>query len=209
VRTEGLELRALVPVSIRSADERGELGNRIAAMRGPLPVYAGDPVERLKLVQEGMGSLKESKQALGAEVIAGLQDFAPPTLLAQASRLNFSTRLFNLIVTNVPGPQFPLYILGREMESIVPIAFLPENHAMAVAIMSYNGRVHFGLLGDYDAMGDLERFGGHLEDCLAQLLTAAKRVDRKRAGGSNGSAKPAATRKGGAQRKPAAARKAD
>ena len=62
-----------------------------------------------------MGSLKESKQALGAEVIAGLQDFAPPTLLAQASRLNFSTRLFNLIVTNVPGPQFPLYLLGREM----------------------------------------------------------------------------------------------
>ena len=94
-----------------------------------------------------MGSLKESKQALGAEVIAGLQDFAPPTLLAQASRLNFSTRLFNLIVTNVPGPQFPLYLLGREMERIVPIAFLPENHALAIAIMSYNGKVDFGLLG--------------------------------------------------------------
>ena len=93
-----------------------------------------------------MGSLKESKQALGAEVIAGLQDFAPPTLLAQASRLNFSTRLFNLIVTNVPGPQFPLYLLGREMERIVPIAFLPENHALAIAIMSYNGKVDFGLL---------------------------------------------------------------
>ena len=101
-------------------------------------------------------------------MIAGLTGFAPPTLLAQASRLNFSTRLFNLIVTNVPGPQFPLYILGREMESIVPIAFLPENHAMAVAIMSYNGKLHFGLLADYDAMKDLERFGGHLEDCLAR-----------------------------------------
>ena len=147
VRTEGLELRALVPVSIRSEDERGSLGNRIAAMRGPLPVYADDPLERLRIVRASMGHLKESKQALGAEVIAGLTGFAPPTLLAQASRLNFSTRLFNLIVTNVPGPQFPLYILGREMESIVPIAFLPENHAMAVAIMSYNGKVHFGLLG--------------------------------------------------------------
>ena len=94
-----------------------------------------------------MGNLKQSKQALGAEVIAGLQDFAPPTLLAQASRLNFSTRLFNLIVTNVPGPQFPLYLLGREMLEIVPIAFLPENHALAIAIMSYNGKVDFGLLG--------------------------------------------------------------
>ena len=174
VRTEGLELRALVPVSIRAQDERGALGNRIAAMRGPLPVYVKDPVERLRLVREGMGNLKQSKQALGAEVIAGLTDFAPPTLLAQASRLNFSTRLFNLIVTNVPGPQFPLYLLGREMEEIVPIAFLPENHALAIAIMSYNGKVDFGLLGDYDAMPDLEEFAGMLEDSLAELLQAAR-----------------------------------
>jgi diacylglycerol O-acyltransferase len=173
VRTEGLELRALVPVSIRAEDEQGTLGNRIAAMRGPLPVYAEDPVERLELVRDAMGNLKQSKQALGAEVISGLQDFAPPTLLAQASRLNFSTRLFNLIVTNVPGPQFPLYLLGREMEEIVPIAFLPENHALAIAIMSYNGKVDFGLLADYDAMPDLDDFGAMLEESLAGLLEAA------------------------------------
>jgi WS/DGAT/MGAT family acyltransferase len=174
VRTEGVELRALVPVSIRGEDERGSLGNRIAAMRGPLPVYVDEPVERLRVVQRGMGQLKESKQALGAEVIAGLQDFAPPTLLAQASRLNFSTRLFNLIVTNVPGPQFPLYLLGREMEQIVPIAFLPENHALAIAIMSYNGKVDFGLLADYDAMPDIDALAGALEDSLAELLAAAR-----------------------------------
>jgi WS/DGAT/MGAT family acyltransferase len=174
VRTEGLELRALVPVSIRAQDERGALGNRIAAMRGPLPVYVEDPVERLRAVQESMGNLKQSKQALGAEVIAGLTDFAPPTLLAQASRLNFSTRLFNLIVTNVPGPQFPLYLLGREMLEIVPIAFLPEEHALAIAIMSYNGKVDFGLLADYDAMPDLEQFGEMLEEALAELLAAAR-----------------------------------
>jgi WS/DGAT/MGAT family acyltransferase len=176
VRTEGMELRALVPVSIRAADERGTLGNRIAAMRGPLPVYVRDPVERLRTVQEAMGNLKQSKQALGAEVISGLQDFAPPTLLAQASRLNFSTRLFNLIVTNVPGPQFPLYLLGREMETIVPIAFLPEHHALAVAIISYNGKVSFGLLADYDAMPDLEQLGGHVEESLAELLDAARKA---------------------------------
>src|SRR5215218_9946634 len=185
VRTEGVELRALVPVSIRAEDERGALGNRIAAMRGPLPVYVDDPVERLRLVREGMGQLKESKQALGAEVIAGLTDFAPPTLLAQASRLNFSTRLFNLIVTNVPGPQFPLYLLGREMEEIVPIAFLPENHALAVAIMSYNGKVDFGLLADYDAMPDLEDFGTMLEDALAELLKQARKASKASAS-SNG-----------------------
>jgi diacylglycerol O-acyltransferase / wax synthase len=174
VRTEGMELRALVPVSIRTEDEHGTLGNRIAAMRGPLPVYIRDPVERLRAVQEAMGNLKQSKQALGAEVIAGLQDFAPPTLLAQASRVNFSTRLFNLIVTNVPGPQFPLYLLGREMETVVPIAFLPERHALAIVIMSYNGKVEFGLLGDHDAMPDLEDVGRHLEDALSELLAAAR-----------------------------------
>jgi diacylglycerol O-acyltransferase / wax synthase len=190
VRTEGVELRALVPVSIRSTDERGALGNRIAAMRGPLPVYVSDPVERLRLVQEGMGNLKQSKQALGAEVIAGLTDFAPPTLLAQASRLNFSTRLFNLIVTNVPGPQFPLYLLGREMLEIVPIAFLPENHALAIAIMSYNGKVDFGLLGDYDAMSDIEEFGVMLEDSLAELLKQARKRS-KSAAKSNGAKKKA------------------
>jgi WS/DGAT/MGAT family acyltransferase len=196
VRTEGLELRALVPVSIRSQDERGALGNRIAAMRGPLPVYVTDPVERLRLVQEGMGNLKQSKQAVGAEVIAGLTDFAPPTLLAQASRLNFSTRLFNLIVTNVPGPQFPLYLLGREMLEIVPIAFLPENHALAIAIMSYNGKVDFGLLADYDAMSDLEEFGTMLEDALAELLKEARKATKEsaRSNGVKKKSRPAAPR---------------
>ncbi len=175
VRVEGLELRALVPVSIRSQGEHGQLGNRIAAMRGPLPVYCRNPVECLDLVRDSMANLKESKQALGAEVIAGLQDFAPPTLLAQASRLNFSTRLFNVIVTNVPGPQFPLYLLGREIEEIVPVAFLPENHALAVAIMSYNGRLDFGLLGDYDAMPDLDDLGLFIEDAVVELLEEARR----------------------------------
>ena len=173
IRTEGLELRALVPVSIRSEDERGDLGNRIAAMRGPLPVYVEDPVRRLRVISEEMEGLKRSKQALGAEVISRFNDFAPPTLLAQASRINFSTRLFNLIVTNVPGPQMPLYVLGREMEEVFPVAFLPENHAMAVAIMSYNGKVGFGLLADYDSMEDVEAIADGITESLAELEQAA------------------------------------
>jgi diacylglycerol O-acyltransferase / wax synthase len=173
IRTEGLELRALVPVSIRAEDERGQLGNKLAAMRGPLPVYVEDPVRRLRVVSEQMEGLKRSKQALGAEVISRFNDFAPPTLLAQAARLNFSTRLFNLIVTNVPGPQIPLYVLGRELEEVVPVAFLPENHALAVAIMSYNGRVCFGLLADYDSMEDVEVISSGLEESLDELERAA------------------------------------
>jgi diacylglycerol O-acyltransferase len=185
VRTEGLELRALVPVSIRGQDEHHQLGNRIAAMRGPLPVYVEDPVARLAVVREAMDGLKDSKQAVGAEVLAGVQSFAPPTVLAQASRINFSTRLFNLIVTNVPGPQFPLYVLGRQLQDIFPIAFLPRNHALAVAIMSYNGGIDFGLLGDYDAVPDLDDISDHLGDALAELVAAAKkpsaRSSRKKA----------------------------
>ncbi len=177
VKLAGLDLRALVPVSIRTEDDQGQLGNRIAAMRGPLPVYIGDPVKRLEVVRRAMDGLKESKQALGAEVISRFNDFAPPTLLAQASRLNFSTRLFNLIVTNVPGPQIPLYVLGRELQDIFPVAFLPENHALAIAIISYNGSMDFGLLGDYDAMDDIETIATGLSESLAELLSAAEMAE--------------------------------
>jgi diacylglycerol O-acyltransferase len=179
IKTEGLELRALVPVSIRSEDERSQLGNRIAAMRGPLPVYIEDPVKRLATVRHAMDGLKESKQALGAEVISRFNDFAPPTLLAQASRINFSTRLFNLIVTNVPGPQIPLYVLGRELQDVFPVAFLPENHALAIAIMSYNGGIDFGLLGDYDAMEDIDMLATGLSESLADLLAAAEAAEAR------------------------------
>src|SRR3954449_6110160 len=182
VRTEGLELRALVPVSIRTHEQHDNMGNRIVAMRGPLPVYVEDPVARLRVVRQAMDGLKESKQAVGAEVITGLEALAPPTILAQASRLQFSTRLFNLLVTNVPGPQFPLYVLGRELEDLFPVAFLPENQSLAVAVMSYNGRMDFGLLGDYDAMPDLEALGDALRDSLAELVDAARPAPRRRAG---------------------------
>jgi diacylglycerol O-acyltransferase len=173
-RTEGVEMRALVPVSVRSEHEHEEGGNRIVVMRGPLPVYISDPLNRLRFVSQAMDGLKESKQALGAEVISGAQNFAPPTILAQASRLNFSTRLFNLIVTNVPGPQFPLYVLGREMLQAIPVAFLPENHSLAIAIMSYNGQMNFGLLGDFDALPDIDVIGENIAEELATLLALAR-----------------------------------
>jgi diacylglycerol O-acyltransferase len=174
VRTEGMELRALVPVSVRAEDEHHQGGNRIVVMRGPLPVYIADPVQRLRFVSDAMDGLKESKQALGAEVIAGAQNFAPPTILAQASRLNFSTRLFNLLVTNVPGPQFPLYVLGREMLEAYPVAFLPESHALAIAIMSYNGQMNFGLLGDFDALPDIDAIGQSIAEELTMLVSLAR-----------------------------------
>jgi WS/DGAT/MGAT family acyltransferase len=173
-RTEGLELRAQVPVSIRAEDERGRLGNRIAAVRGPIPVYIEDPVRRLAACREAMAGIKQSKQALGAEVISRFNDFAPPTLLAQAARVNFSTRLFNLVVTNVPGTQVPLYVLGRELQDVFPVGFLPPHQALFVAIISYNGGINFGLLADYDAIDDVELIGDGIEASIAELAEAAE-----------------------------------
>ena len=177
VQTRGLEMRALVPVSVRGADARGALGNQLTAMRGPLPVYIDDPVTRLRFVRHAMDGLNESKQAVGAATLTAMNDLAPPTILAQASRINFSTRLFNLLVTNVPGPQVPLYVLGRELRDLFPVAFLPENHALAVAIMSYNGSLDFGLLADYDALPDIGVIAEGIQRSLAALLAAARGLE--------------------------------
>jgi hypothetical protein len=137
-------------------------------------VYISDPVARLRFIRQAMDGLKESKQAVGAATLARVNNLAPPTVLAQASRLNFSTRLFNLLVTNIPGPQFPLYVLGRKLDDLFPVAFLPENHGLAVAIMSYNGGIDYGLLGDYDALPDIDVIGDGISESLGELLKAAR-----------------------------------
>ncbi|HVW47597.1 MAG TPA: wax ester/triacylglycerol synthase family O-acyltransferase [Solirubrobacterales bacterium] len=174
------ELKALVPVSIRTVDEHGELGNKLTAMRGPLPIGIVDPVERLQAISAAMDGLKASRQPLGAEAIWGLndwfRDFAPPVLLAPTAAVNFSTRLFNLLVTNFPGPQIPFYLRGRELLAIHPVGFLAHRHGLAVAILSYNGRVSFGLLADPDSVPEVERLAAHLEVAVAELAEAAARV---------------------------------
>jgi len=174
-------MRVCVPVSTRSSDERGALGNQLTQVVAPLPVYLGDPLERLRVVREAMQGVKDSKLAMGAEVIAGMQDFAPPTLLAQASRLNFSSRFFNLLVTNIPGPQFPLYLLGRGLRAVYPLAFLAGDRALAIAVMSYNGGVNFGLIADLDAMPDLDAVAEGIERSLSEYLELA--AGPKRPGG--------------------------
>ncbi len=180
VSVDGLELKALVPVSIRTENEHGELGNKLTAMRGPLPVGVADPVERLRAVTAAMDALKASKQPLGAEAIWGLndwfRDFAPPVLLMPTAAINFSTRLFNLLVTNFPGPQVPFYVLGRELTAVYPIGFLAHRHALAIAILSYNGHVGFGLLADPDSLPDAERIADHLATAVAELESAAAQI---------------------------------
>jgi WS/DGAT/MGAT family acyltransferase len=170
---EGLELKAMVPVSIRAEEERGALGNRVAAMYAPLPVGLEDPLERFRTVHDALGDLKASGQAVGAERLTQLAGFAVPTVLDQAARLQSRQRFFNLTVTNVPGPQFPLYMLGRKLRAFYPKVPLVLNTALGIAIMSYDGKLFFGLLGDYDAMDDLDAFAADLESAIAELAGAA------------------------------------
>jgi diacylglycerol O-acyltransferase len=171
--TVGLELRAMVPVSVRTEEQKGALGNRVSTMMAPLPVWCEDPVRRLQVVSQSMGDLKQSKQALGASLLTQLADFAPPTLAGQAARLQARQRFFNLVVTNIPGPQFPLYLMGRRMERIFPMVPLAKNQGICVGVMSYDGQVNFGLIADYDGLADLEDLSGDLEASIGELIEAA------------------------------------
>jgi diacylglycerol O-acyltransferase / wax synthase len=172
--TDGVVLRAMVPVSVRADVDRGALGNRVAAMWAPLPVGIDDPVRRLRSISASMRELKASGQAVGAQVLTSLSGFAPPTIMSQAARLQARQRLFNLVVTNVPGPQFPLYLLGRELEAIFPMVPLAKNTALGIAIMSYDGQLNFGLSGDYDALADLEVLADELRASMDEMGAAAR-----------------------------------
>jgi hypothetical protein len=120
-----------------------------------------------------MGDLKESKQALGASLLTQLADFAPPTIAGQAARLQSRQRFFNLVVTNIPGPQFPLYLMGRRMERVFPMVPLAKNQGVCIGVMSYDGQVNFGLIGDYDGFPDLEDLANELEASIDELVEAA------------------------------------
>ncbi len=171
--TDELVLKAMVPVSVRAATQSGALGNRVATMWAPLPVGVEDPVEVMELVHAAMKGLKESGQAVGAATLTALADFAPPTIMTQAARLQPRQRYFNVVVTNVPGPQVPLYLQGRRLERFYPVVPLARRQALGIAVMSYDGRLGYGLLADFDALPDLEEIAGHLADAIDDLARAA------------------------------------
>ncbi len=192
--TRDLELRAMVPISVRAEDEHGALGNRVSAMMAPLPIWCEDPIERLRTMSGRMGDLKASRQAVGAGILTEATGFAPPTVAAQAARLQSRQRFFNLVVTNVPGPQFPLYLLGRELQDVFPMVPLAGNQSVCFGIMSYNGRVNFGITADYDAMPGLEALAADVRAAIDELSAAAASPDgrRSRAQGGARGAKPQA-----------------
>jgi diacylglycerol O-acyltransferase len=175
-------VRTLVPVSVRARDERGRaigdgmLQNKVSAMFAELPISITDPAERLHAVTEQMQGLKESKQAMAGEALTSMSGFAPPMLLALGMRLSarLPQRSVNTVTTNVPGPQIPLYVCGRQMVKAFPYVPLAGQVRVGIAIFSYNGEVNFGVTGDYDTTPDLDVLCRGIEDGVKQLLKLSR-----------------------------------
>jgi WS/DGAT/MGAT family acyltransferase len=188
IDTEGLTLTVLVPVSVRAASEQGALGNEVAPMWALLPVGIEDPVRQHKAIRELTG-VADERQAVGARTLTELAGFASPTIMSQAARMQQRQHFFNLVVTNVPGPQQPLYLLGRRLRALYPVVPLAGRQALGVAVLSYDGRLGFGLLGDYDAMSDLDTLAEFLRDSIDALAAGAS-VPRRAARGRRATRSP-------------------
>jgi diacylglycerol O-acyltransferase / wax synthase len=171
-----LEVRTLVPVSVRRPGERGTYNNRVSAMFAQLPVEIENPVARLEAVRSQMEELKRSQQAVAGEVLTSLTGFAPALLLALGMRAAFRVpqRSVNTVTTNVPGPQQPLFLAGRRMLEAIPYVPLAGQVRTGVAIFSYDGALKFGVTGDYDTASDIEVLCDGIEQGLAELVAAAQ-----------------------------------
>jgi diacylglycerol O-acyltransferase len=174
--TGQMSIRAMVPVSVRSDSEDGSVGNRVSSYLVDLPVGEASAVMRLHQVSYAMQAHKETGQAVGADAIIGLAGFAPPTLHSLGARVGsgLSRRLFNVVVTNVPGPQFPLYAGGALMLAAYPVVPLARGQALSIGLTSYNGGVYYGLNADRDAMSDVDTLAHCIEDALAELLESVR-----------------------------------
>jgi WS/DGAT/MGAT family acyltransferase len=161
--------RAQVPVNVRDEEDRAALGNRVAMLFPELPVAEPDPRERHRKVVAAMQRLKASHQARGAELLEKFGDWTAKELLAAIARMTGRQVAFNIVVTNVPGPQAPVHLLGSRMTDIYPLVPLFTNQALGVALFSYDGGLFWGFNADWDAMPDLHDFAIAVQSELAVL----------------------------------------
>ena len=168
-----LDFRIMAPVSVRADHERGRLGNRVSAWIVPLPVDEADPRVQLERIAATTAALKQERSAVGAEVLTQAAEWTPATLLSLGARQ--ATRLlpFNMVVTNVPGPQVPLHLLGARMREIYPQVPLIDNLGLGIALFSYDGRLCWGFNADDVLVPDLAHFVGHVSEAFRELRRAA------------------------------------
>ncbi|MGH7785695.1 MAG: WS/DGAT/MGAT family O-acyltransferase [Candidatus Binatia bacterium] len=173
VNVEGLDFRVMAPVSVRHSDERGTLGNRVSAWMVPLPLAERDAVGALHAIRETTNELKDTKSALGAEVLAEVGEWTPSTLLSLASRMMTRALPFNLVVTNVPGPQVPLYLLSARMLDNYGLVPLIDYLCLGIVLFSYDGQLCWGFTCDWDLLPDLHDFVLDIEAAFGELQDAA------------------------------------
>ena len=205
VRIEELDFRAMLPVNVRGGDEREKLGNRVSSMMASLPLAEPDPVKRFQLVMQTTGRLKQSGQAAGIKMIEELSDSSMGGLLLILSRLYAMQRPFNVVITNVPGPQFQLYFLGSPLRAAYPLVPLFHNQTVGIALFSCNGMLFWGFNVDWDAVPDVHELVEGVAKEFARLKRAAGvelPAKVKMATSARAKAKPAGRRR----RRPAAAR---
>ncbi|HEV2360980.1 MAG TPA: WS/DGAT domain-containing protein, partial [Acidimicrobiales bacterium] len=172
-------LVAVCPVSVRTEDDKGTHGNKVSAMFVSLATDVGDPVARLKTISEGTRQAKDQEKAIGAEVLTDWAEFTFPALMGRAARLSSSLRvfdrvrpIFNVVVSNVPGPPFPLYMAGAKLEAMHPIGPIHDGVGLNITVMSYLGRVYFGLVACRETVPDVAEIPRMMEASLAELLEA-------------------------------------
>lgn len=166
---DGLDLKAMVPVSVRDTSQRMTYGNMVSMVTAELPVGEARPHRRVALIRDRMAGLKESSEAVGADFWAKLSEFAPPTILSLAGRALALQRTVNLVITNAPGPQFPLYLKGGRMLEAFPCMPIHGTTSLGVAVLSYNGQLNVGLTGDLDIVPDLHIFASGIEQSIREL----------------------------------------
>ena len=186
----GVELRPIVPVSIRTESESGTLGNRVVTLRPSLPIDIDDPVARLRAISVELDRCKKSTQPTVVEVLESVMNYVPAPVLGPIARLAYHPRLFNVLVSNIPGPQFPLYLLGHRAETMFAGGFLAPGHALAVAAVSYDGGLGFGLISDPSVLPELDSVRTGIETSFADLCQAA---DGERSNGRPRNGQPART----------------
>jgi WS/DGAT/MGAT family acyltransferase len=179
VNCEHLDFRVMAPVSVRAESEHGALGNRVSAWLVPMPLRERDARRRMELIRETTSTLKESKQAQGAEVLAQVGEWTPSTILSLASRMMTRALPFNLVVTNVPGPQVPLYLLGARMRDNCGFLPLIDGLCLGIVLFSYAGRLCWGFTCDWDLVPDLHDFVLDIEASFKELQRASASIEVK------------------------------
>jgi diacylglycerol O-acyltransferase / wax synthase len=179
-----IPLIAMIPVSVRDSGSKGALGNKVSAMLAMLPTHLSDAEERLTVAHAATQVAKAQQAAIPQGLVDQISDFAPPALTARAARVVFATGLlhrlppFNITISNVPGPNIPVYLCGARMLAHYPVSVVTNGQGLNITVIGYLGQLHFGLLSCRELVPDIDNLAGYLVDELELLIKAAERKTR-------------------------------